>query len=175
MWWMKSGGRRMRLIIGYGNPLRCDDRLGQYLAQRLEACWDGITCITAIQLTPELAEPISRADQVVFLDAGVGDSPGAVICQLMEPAPAEATFTHHVTPQSLLAGAHLLYGTYPSAILISVTAVSFDYNCRFSPQVDALLPQIIAAVEQIVTAFFTAQDMQVPVSQKADPWTSGGG
>jgi|SRR5690606_13043174 len=148
----------MMLVIGYGNPLRCDDGLGQYLAEWLEARWKRAMFITSTQLTPELAEPISRAERVVFLDACVGDIPGVVNCEKVEPLPATNAFTHNVTPASLLASAQELYGAAPPAILITVTAASFEYDDKFSPQITANLPQITATVDKLVTAFFTPSE-----------------
>lgn len=59
------------LIIGYGNPLRGDDGLGWHVAQRLAAVLPQHRARIEVchQLTPELAEPISRADLVIFIDA----------------------------------------------------------------------------------------------------------
>jgi hydrogenase maturation protease len=48
------------LIIGYGNPLREDDGVGWQVADQLLKNSEGsIKVLTAHQLTPELAEPIS--------------------------------------------------------------------------------------------------------------------
>jgi hydrogenase maturation protease len=147
----------MLLVIGYGNPLRSDDGLGQILAETLEDRW---TVITSVQLTPELAEPISRAERVVFLDAGVGEMPGKVICEKVAPMPLVGAFTHNVTPASLLASAQELYGAAPPAIMISITGASFEYGFTFSPQIAALLPQIIGQVEEIIAAFFLTHQQQ---------------
>lgn len=140
----------MLLVIGYGNPLRSDDGLGLYLAQKM-----GRDCqvMTQMQLMPELAEPISRAERVVFIDAGMGTTPGEVTCATVKPMPITGAFTHHVTPASLLVAAQELYGAAPEAILISVTGASFDYGCVFSPPIQAQLPQIANSVEESVMAF----------------------
>ena len=141
----------MTLVIGYGNPLRSDDRLGQYLAQQLGRAW-GV--ITRTQLMPELAEPISKSARVVFIDAGIGETTGEITCEKVEPLPGKGAFSHNVTPPSLLAAAQELYGTTPEGILISITGVSFDYGCTFSPQIHSQLPEIVSRVEAITTAFF---------------------
>jgi hydrogenase maturation protease len=146
----------MMLVIGYGNPLRCDDGLGQYLAEWLEERWKRAMFITSTQLTPELAEPISRAERVVFLDARVGDIPGMVTCENVQPLPANGAFTHNVTPSSLLAAAHELYGASPLAILITVTAASFEFTSEFSPLIRARLPRITDSVASLVDAFWVA-------------------
>jgi hydrogenase maturation protease len=59
------------LIIGYGCPLRGDDAFGWHAAHRLLklAGNDSVQVLATHQLTPELAEPISHADLVIFIDA----------------------------------------------------------------------------------------------------------
>jgi len=146
----------MLLLIGYGNPLRCDDGLGPYLVETLAGRWNRATMITSTQLTPELAEPISRAKRVVFLDAGISGTLGEVTCETVEIMAGTGAFTHNVTPASLLAAAQEWYGAVPEAILVSVAGASFDYDSAFSPTVRTLLPQIVNRVEAIITAFFTA-------------------
>jgi hydrogenase maturation protease len=140
----------MTLVIGYGNPLRSDDGLGQYLAQRIGR---GSQVMTHTQLIPELAEPISRVERVIFIDAGMGATPGDVTYASVVPLPLTGAFTHNVTPASLLAAAQELYGAAPGAILITVTGASFDYGCAFSPPIHAQLPQVVNRVEAIIAAF----------------------
>jgi Ni,Fe-hydrogenase maturation factor len=47
------------LVIGYGNELRGDDAIGQWVAR----------AVAAHQLTPELAEDLAHTDYAVFVDA----------------------------------------------------------------------------------------------------------
>src|SRR5215472_4005839 len=71
------------LIIGYGNPLRADDGVGWRMACRLgELVRDEPFEVLAVhQLTPELAEPISRAELVIFVDASHNGLPGSWKCE----------------------------------------------------------------------------------------------
>ena len=59
------------LVIGYGNTLRADDGLGPAVAERLGSEWadEDVGVLSCQLLTPELAEPVSRAEIVVFIDA----------------------------------------------------------------------------------------------------------
>ena len=143
----------MMLIIGYGNPLRCDDGLGQYLAEWLEARWQRAMFIASTQLMPELAHPISLAERVVFIDATVGESPGAVTCEDIHPHCTTGAFTHNVSPQSLLAASRDLYGACPPARLITVTGASFELRSEFSLTITSQLPQITSAVITLVEQF----------------------
>jgi hydrogenase maturation protease len=148
----------MLLVIGYGNPLRCDDRLGQYLAETLDERWIKAMFITSTQLTPELAEPISRAERVVFVSANAGETPGAVSCKAVEAGTETGEFTYNVTPASLLVAARELCGTAPRAIIVSITGASFGYGCAFSAEIDALLPQITNTVGALIQGFFASHD-----------------
>src|SRR5690349_18792955 len=100
----------MILVIGYGNPLCGDDGIGPCAVEHMasdndEACQD-VEYLSLRQLTPELAEPISRAQAVIFVDAAAGGTSGEIHCQELLP-PAESTqktqgaFSHHVNADLL--------------------------------------------------------------------------
>lgn len=80
------------LIIGYGNPLRGDDRLGWVVAAQLgeQLGEQHGTVRTLHQLVPELAEELARYDVAMFVDASATQEPGSVrIRELSVPASAE--------------------------------------------------------------------------------------
>lgn len=131
------------LIIGYGNPLRSDDGIGWRSAELLAECLAGqdVEVIPCHQLTPELAEPLSRSMRAVFIDADTQGKPGRIRRRVVRAETAAASaFTHTCTPSGLLASARQLYGHSPQAIAITVTAQSFEYGgslvrrVRRSPQ-----------------------------------------
>jgi hydrogenase maturation protease len=128
------------LIIGYGNPLRGDDGFGYRAAERIPGA------IAVHQLTPELMDPISRADHVIFLDASAEGVPGEVRRRELMPAEGGRPFTHHATPEGLLAGALQLYGRCPQATLITVSGGSFDLSESLSPEVQSALEEVLRAV-----------------------------
>ncbi|MCS6910758.1 MAG: hydrogenase maturation protease, partial [Anaerolineales bacterium] len=137
------------LIIGYGNPLRGDDGLGWRAAERLAAEWPEVETLTCQQLTPELAEPISRAARVVFLDAAAHGPPGTIHEQTLRPdTSAPASFTHHITPGMLLALSEKLFGHVPQAVLFSVAGESFEFGQALSPPVEAALPEVIRRIRE---------------------------
>ena len=143
----------MILVIGYGNPLCGDDGIGPYAVEQLELGADAeargdVECLTFRQLTPELAEPISRADTVIFVDAAAGGAPGYITCrELMPlarpPITAPGAFTHHVKVAVLLENARLLYGKYPPAYLYTVSGENFNLGDSFSSEVEAALPSLL--------------------------------
>ena len=125
------------LVIGYGNPLRGDDGFGLRAAERIPGA------IAVHQLTPELMDPISRADRVLFLDASVEGVPGEIRRRPVERKAAGAAFTHYATPEALLAGALALYGRAPEAEIITVGGACFSLSDRLSGAVEAALDTVI--------------------------------
>jgi hydrogenase maturation protease len=139
-------GLARTLIIGYGNPLRGDDGFGWHAACRLrEAIHDPDIEILAVQqLTPELMEPVSRAERVIFLDAAVGEEPGRVTKAAVDPGEGTAAaFTHFSTPAALLAGARALYGARPAALLITVDGRDFEIGAELSEAVRHALDTLV--------------------------------
>ena len=65
------------LVIGYGNPLRGDDGVGWRVAEEAAALLPDppVTVLTVQLLTPELADPISRSDLLILIDAAAEGPP----------------------------------------------------------------------------------------------------
>jgi hydrogenase maturation protease len=142
------------LVIGYGSPVRGDDGLGWRAADRLrERALPEVEILTVHQLTPELAEDLSRADLAVFIDAREEGLPGEWRAELVAPQ-TETTqaFTHHVTPASLIHGARLLYGRAPEGVLFTMSGESFDYREGLSEAVAEALPGMLEAVAARISA-----------------------
>ncbi|MER3475130.1 MAG: hydrogenase maturation protease [Armatimonadota bacterium] len=145
---------RQCLIIGYGNPLRGDDGFGLAVAEQLQETLDPESgfVIACQQLVPELAEPISRADVVIFVDARVGEPAGLVECERLRPAPLSPTATvHHADPKGLLALARGLYGATPNrAFLLTVRTLHFWYSESLSPEVRKAIPEAVERIQKIL-------------------------
>ncbi len=143
------------LIIGYGNVLRADDGLGPAVIDALESepAGEGVTTLSCQLLTPDLAEPVGRADLVVFIDASVDGEPGEVRCTRIEPDRARtSSFTHHFDPAGLVALAEALYGRAPEAYVISVCGQSFEYEEGLTAAVAARVPEVAAKVRELASA-----------------------
>jgi hydrogenase maturation protease len=147
----------MILIMGYGNPLRGDDALGQvaadHLAQRF-AEDDEVHVRAVHQLTPDLAQQISTYERAVLIDVRHAAPAGRVFLEEVQPAaqPPSGAFSHYVTPGELLLLADILYGARPSLFLAGATSTSFDVGAPLSAPVQEALPllyeQIAALVRQ---------------------------
>jgi hydrogenase maturation protease len=141
------------LVIGYGNPLRGDDGLGWYAAEQLadSLTVEGVTILAHHQLTPELAEAISRVDLALFIDARCDGRPGELRCEAVAPnQPSSGSFTHQFDPPALLTCAQALYGACPAAFLLSVTGVSFGYEEALSEPVLGAVPRLLERIHELI-------------------------
>ena len=105
-------------MIGYGNPLREDDGVGWAAVELLEQAPpdERVRAHACHQLTPELAEPVSAAGTVLFIDARAGGVAGQVEIREVEPdAGTPPGLTHALSPGALLALARELYGACSSS------------------------------------------------------------
>lgn len=145
----------MILVIAYGNPLRRDDGVGWKIAKMIEKkvlprC---VQIEVRQQLTPELAEPVSRAARVVFVDARAGGCPGEVSCCRVVPAegPLRA-IGHALSPKILLALSQWIYGSVPEAFMCSVVGSRFELGISFSWEVQQALPAVSSLVWECLSA-----------------------
>jgi hydrogenase maturation protease len=144
------------LVIGYGNALRGDDGAGYIAAELLRERVHNpaVEVLSLVQLTPELMEAISRARQVLFIDAAMIGRAGGYQRVPLRPSPACSRFTHHVNPESLLAGAQALYGHTPEAVLYSIPGKCFEIG-------QELTPSVRRAVEALVTELAAVLDARI--------------
>jgi hydrogenase maturation protease len=108
------------LIIGYGNTLRRDDGVGPKVAEAVAAlALPGVRTLACPLLTPELAEPVSKATAVIFVDAAV-DAPREVQLRVLAPAGSSQLMAHAADPATLLALARDVFGHAPQAWLLTI-------------------------------------------------------
>jgi hydrogenase maturation protease len=137
------------LVIGYGNELRGDDGLGPRVASAIQARnLPAVRVIAAHQLTPELAEPISQAEAVIFIDAAVGTTTVEVLS--LTPAPTTQLRAHHSNPRSLLGLAHSLFGACPPAWWITVPAFEMEFGDGLSEQARASMAAALEAFDRLL-------------------------
>jgi hydrogenase maturation protease len=140
---------RSALVVGYGNPLRGDDAFGWHTARRLAqlAHHDSIHVLAVHQLTPELAEPVSNAELVIFIDASHEGEPGIWKCEeIATEARLANSLAHHFTPAILLAYAQTVFNVHPQALIITLGTESFDYCETLTPRAEAALPEVLQHV-----------------------------
>ena len=121
------------LVIGYGNTLRSDDGVGAKVAAAIaELNLPGVVALVRHQLTPELAEPISEARAVVFVDAAA-DASTEVQMRQLAPADGAQLMAHAADPRSLLAFAQQLFGRCPPAWWLTIPVENFEFGEELSP------------------------------------------
>ncbi|WP_428938089.1 hydrogenase maturation protease [Fontivita pretiosa] len=123
------------LVIGCGNPLRSDDAAGWVVAERVSRMIgpDRAAVLVVHQLTPELAAPVSRAGQVIFIDAAADLPPGELCLSTIEPAASHgASMTHVLDASRLLALAGRVFGRCPPAHLLAIGGTDFGIGQRLS-------------------------------------------
>jgi len=143
------------LILGYGNPLRCDDGLGWRAAEELALKFssDEVEVRTCHQLLPEMVDLIHQADTVFFVDAAQEGEPGELRCSPIVPLMGAIRFTHQLSPAVMLGWSQHLYGRHPRAFLVSISGGCFDLGERLSPVVADTLPRLTALVEHLANRF----------------------
>ena len=139
------------LIIGYGNRLRGDDAVGYLVAERLQGLSPpaGVKVLALHQLTPELAEGISQAGQVIFIDAAATGIPGEILERSVTPRVQVGGYTHHSTPEGLLAAAADLYGRAPQATLYAIPSQSFELSEELTLPVQNALEQLVTRLVKL--------------------------
>lgn len=138
------------LILACGNSLRGDDGAALLLANwlRESGCDPETQICSQQQWTPELAEPISHAELVIFVDASASIPAGDVACVPLRPIyKSRESLTHQTSPATLLALAEQLYGKSPGrAYLVTIGGASFRMHEGLSVVVRRAIPR---AVDQI--------------------------
>ena len=104
------------------------------------------------QWTRELAEPIRRADLVIFLDASVSLPPGSIRLQSIASVVSPGSLTHSVTPAGLHGLAKQLYERVPeSAYLLTVGGESFEHPERLSHSVLRAIPTVLTQIKALLS------------------------
>jgi hydrogenase maturation protease len=151
------------IIVGYGNIDRADDGVAyevvNVLRQRLEQKMliEGDTGLEELgsetdsiflpQLMPEIMEVLIDYNQIIFVDAHVGTNTNDLNCLPVAPEYVSSTFTHHMTPGSLLAFLKVLYNQEPAGHIVSLRGYDFDFKREVSPRTKILIP---TAIEKIL-------------------------
>ncbi len=162
------------LVIGYGNTLRGDDGVGPRVAEAVgQMRLPGVRTLICPLLTPELADPISRAGKVVFVDAelvagytlqvaGLASS----TCNLqpstfnhrevqwrkLEPNETSQLMAHAADPRTMLALARDVFGRVPEAWWLTIPAVDLGFREDFSPEARHGFEEAVKKI-QIFTGF----------------------
>jgi len=149
------------LVIAWGNPLREDDGVAWHVLEGLRRLRPRRTLPAlrlrhAHQLSPELAESVSRAAGVVFVDACRDGAPGLVRSEPVGPVAGWNPLTHSLSPQGLLLYAEGLFGRAPEAVVVSIAGERFGLGEALSPAVRRALPRAIRTIVRHARSWGTA-------------------
>jgi hydrogenase maturation protease len=134
------------LIIGFGSAMRGDDVAGPHAARLLAE--RGFRTLDVHQLTPELAETIASAREVVFLDAHADLPPGEISIERLCSRPsATSPLEHHASPAGLLRLTQRAYGAEPMAWFIGMGGATFELSDGLSPAAETAVTR---AIDEIV-------------------------
>jgi hydrogenase maturation protease len=137
-------------VIGYGNTLRRDDGVGPKVADAVAAlALPGVQALACPQLTPELAEPISQARLVVFVDAAV-DLPREVRFRKLTPAESSQIMAHAADPRTMLALARDVFGRAPEAWWLTIPAEDLGFGEELSAAAKAGLKNALDKILELV-------------------------
>jgi hydrogenase maturation protease len=152
---MSPDSSNRSLIVGYGNVDRQDDgvawhilaalrrRLGKPEAEAFGEAFEpqggNPDFLFTLQLTPEMAETLAEYQRVCFVDAHTGNVPDEIHFRQLQAKYQHSPFTHHLTPETLLALCEQLYSMTPEAVLLSVRGYQFGFERSLSPETQALV------------------------------------
>ena len=157
------------LVIGYGNTLRGDDGVGPRVAEAVEKLnLPGMRTLTCQQLSPEYADPVSRAHTVVFVDAEIvqgsefkvpsswtpNPEPSTLNCELirlrrLEPGESSQLMAHAADPRTLLALARDVFGHAPQAWWLTIPAVKLDFSEILTPEAQRGFAEAVKKIQEL--------------------------
>ncbi|MBI1387252.1 MAG: hydrogenase maturation protease [bacterium] len=146
-------------VIGYGNPLRGDDGFGWRVIDMLRSEGGASDALLEShhQLTPEMAELLSRLDRVIFVDVSLTGEPGEVTHrELVAPPKLNLANIHQFTVETLLAYSSQLFGRAPEAYLVTTVGASFDYEEVLSDAASRAVPAAVRCVRDLLQFPFPA-------------------
>jgi hydrogenase maturation protease len=139
------------LVIGYGNTLRRDDGVGPRVADAIAAlALPGVCALACPLLTPELADPVSRASVAIFVDAAV-DAPREVQLRTLAPAGTSQIMAHAASPATLLALARDVFGHAPAAWLLTIPAEDISIGEELSAFTRLGLEAALKEIKQLAS------------------------
>ncbi len=135
------------LVLGYGNPGRCDDGLGPAFAEAVAAMRvPGVRVEADYQLAVEDAASLGEVQWVIFADAAVSGAEPFIFQEIAGRA-GVAPMSHALLPEQLLALARQLFGAAPRAFVLAIRGYRFD---EFGEELsDAARNNLRAALEFI--------------------------
>jgi hydrogenase maturation protease len=117
------------LVIGYGNPLRGDDAVGQVVAREVSDWYlPNVKVLSLHQLAPELADDLAEVGTVYFIDACMDATLEQPRVTEIQPNYLTVNVSHFSSPRDLLGMTKQFYSCEPRAYTIEMPAESFELS-----------------------------------------------
>jgi hydrogenase maturation protease len=136
------------LVIGYGNTLRSDDGAGPKVAEEVAGLnLPGVRTLSCALLSPELAEPVSQVQRVVFVDAAMDTR--KVELRPLAPAGTSQLMAHAAEPATVLALARDVFGHAPQAWLLTLPIESVELGEVLSERTERAVATATRKVQKL--------------------------
>jgi hydrogenase maturation protease len=155
------------LVVGYGNLDRGDDGVAYHIVNGLrrslgqpaldeyetglEELGKQVDSVFLTQLGPEFVDVLVNYDRIIFVDAHVLLAVDGLYCARVLPEFTQSTFTHHMTPATLLALLSALYHRDAEAHLVSARGHRFEFERDLSEATQALVEPAVASILELLT------------------------
>jgi hydrogenase maturation protease len=144
----------MRIIVlGVGNTLLTDEGIGVKVIEKLQLDFDlppEVTVIDGGTTGMEMLEDLSNADHIIIIDAvRSGQSPASTVKFVGDQVPVffKTKLSPHQIGLSDVLATLVLTGEQPGGVtVIGVEPVSLQTGMTLSPQVAAVLPEVVNQV-----------------------------
>lgn len=136
------------LIIGMGNPYRCDDGVGRILARRLkEESLEGVRVVEQSGEGAALMEAWKNAEIVILIDAvDSGGKPGTLQRFDVNTQPLPTQFFHYSTHAFSIAEAvelaRALNALPPQLIVYGIEGKNFQMGVGLTPEVEKAASEV---------------------------------
>jgi hydrogenase maturation protease len=144
--------QRLRiLLLGYGNPGRCDDGLGPAVAEAIASmAIPGVTVDAGYQLQVEDAALVAEHDVVVFADASVNAADPFEL-HALEPSDEISFTSHSISPEALLSMAREYFGGSTRGYALAIRGHEFnEFGERLSSEARRNLDAAVSFVAQVL-------------------------
>jgi len=165
------------LVIGYGNPLRTDEGVGPRVVEAVQALrLPGVRTLICQQLSSEHAEPIARAETVVFVEAVV-DSLDEVQWRPLTPTDSSPLMAQAADPRTLLALSRDVYGHAPEAWRLTIPVMNLAFSESLSPLAEQGFAEAVTIIQffslfRVVALTAPSVSRQTMLNEVSAPLTS---
>ena len=154
----KEPGPRRRprvLVAGLGNLLLKDDGVGVHAVRALQhGMPSGVRAIEVGTAVLDALHLIEWADRILAIDAMQADGPPGTVYRFGVDEVADQPIKASLHEVDLLATIHFLTSAHrPEIVVLGVQPETIDTGMDLSPSVQAALPRIVAAANDIVTCW----------------------